>query len=158
MNPRKLIFLPLPRIVGFAENYHDNNYNSAAVLQGGQISKIYRKAQLPNYGVFDERRYFLPGKKPLVINIDDFKVAVTICADIWNAEWLVNFLKSEKQIQIILNLSASPFHVGKIKKRQEIVSQCAKQFNSSIAYCNLVGGQDELIFDGRSMFSGNRRG
>ena len=72
-------------IVGFAEDYQGNNYNSAAVLQGGRISKIYRKAQLPNYGVFDERRYFLPGAKPLVINVGGLKVAVTICADIWNS-------------------------------------------------------------------------
>jgi len=140
-------------IVGFAESYRDNNYNSAAVLRGGRISKIYRKAQLPNYGVFDERRYFHPGAKPVVINVGGLNVAVTICADIWNAEWLVNFLKSKRQIRIILNSSASPFHVGKIKKRQEVISQCAKHFNSAVAYCNLVGGQDELIFDGRSMFA-----
>jgi NAD+ synthase (glutamine-hydrolysing) len=140
-------------IVGFAENYRDNNYNSAAVLRGGRINEIYRKAQLPNYGVFDERRYFQPGSKPVVINVNGLKVAVTICADIWELELLINFLKSKKHIQIILNISASPFHVGKIKKRQEVVSQCAKQFNSVVAYCNLVGGQDELIFDGRSLFA-----
>ena len=140
-------------IVGFAENYRDNSYNSAAVLRSGRISEIYRKGQLPNYGVFDERRYFQPGSKPMVINVGGLKVAVTICADIWESEWLVDFLKSKKKIQIILNISASPFHVGKIKKRQEVVSQCAKQFNSAVAYCNLVGGQDELIFDGRSLFA-----
>ncbi|MCP4256623.1 MAG: NAD+ synthase [Planctomycetes bacterium] len=140
-------------IVGFAENYRNNNYNSAAVLRDGRISEIYRKAQLPNYGVFDERRYFQPGSKPMVINVDGLKVAVTICADIWESEWLIDFLKSKRQIQIILNISASPFHVGKIKKRQKIVSQCAKEFNSAVAYCNLVGGQDELIFDGRSLFA-----
>ena len=140
-------------IVGFAENYRDNNYNSAAILRGGRIGEIYRKAQLPNYGVFDERRYFRPGSKPVIIDIDGLKVAVTICADIWESEWLVGFLKGKRQIQIILNISASPFHVGKIKKRQEVVSQCAKDFNSAVAYCNLVGGQDELIFDGRSLFA-----
>ncbi|MHC4728118.1 MAG: NAD+ synthase [Planctomycetota bacterium] len=140
-------------IVGFAENYRDDNHNSAAVLRGGRISEIYRKAQLPNYGVFDERRYFQPGSKPMVIKVGGLKIAVTICADIWESEWLVNFLKGKRQIQIILNLSASPFHVGKIKKRQEIVRQCAKEFNSAVAYCNLVGGQDELIFDGRSLFA-----
>jgi len=140
-------------VVGFAENYHDNNYNSAAVLRGGSIKKIYRKTQLPNYGVFDERRYFQPGSKPLIIDIDGLSIAVTICADIWEFDWFINLLKGKKQIQIILNISASPFHVGKIKKRQEVVSKCAKQFNSAVAYCNLVGGQDELIFDGRSMFA-----
>ncbi len=140
-------------IAGFAEGCQGNNYNSAAVLQGGRISKIYRKAQLPNYGVFDEPRYFLPGTEPVVINIGGLNVAVTICADIWEIERLVDFLKDAGQIQMILNISASPFYVGKIKKRREIVSLCAKELNSAVAYCNLVGGQDELIFDGRSMFA-----
>ena len=140
-------------IAGFAEGCQGNNYNSAAVLQGGRISKIYRKAQLPNYGVFDEPRYFQPGNEPVVINVGGLNVAVTICADIWEIEWLVDFLKDAGQIQVILNISASPFYVGKIKKRQEIVGRCAKELNSAVAYCNLVGGQDELIFDGRSMFA-----
>ena len=140
-------------VVGFAESYEDGSYNSAAVLEGGRISKIYRKALLPNYGVFDERRYFLPGTEPVLINLKGVSIALTICFDIWNIEWLSNFLKDVGQIQMILNISASPFHVGKIKKRQEIVSQCAKEFNCAIAYCNLVGGQDELVFDGRSMFA-----
>ncbi|MFB0553159.1 MAG: NAD+ synthase [Phycisphaerae bacterium] len=140
-------------IVGFAESYQGNNYNSAAILQDGRISKIYRKAQLPNYGVFDEPRYFQPGTEPVVINVGGLNVAVTICADIWEIEWLVDFLKDAGQIQMILNISASPFHVGKIKKRQEIVGRCAKELNCAVAYCNLVGGQDELIFDGRSMFA-----
>jgi len=140
-------------IVGFAESCREASYNSAAVLQGGRISKIYRKSQLPNYGVFDEQRYFLPGTEPVVINVCGLNVAVTICADIWEIEWLVDFLKDAGQIQMVLNISASPFYIGKIKKRQEIVSRCAKEFNSAVAYCNLVGGQDELIFDGRSMFA-----
>ena len=154
-------------IVGFAESYQKASYNSAAVLKDGRISKIYRKGQLPNYGVFDERRYFQPGTEPVVINVGGLNVAVTICADIWEIEWLVDFLgshfakyskkgsrlKGADQIQMVLNISASPFHVGKIKKRQDIVSRCAKEFNSAVGYCNLVGGQDELIFDGRSMFA-----
>ncbi len=140
-------------IVGFAGSCQEASYNSAAVLQDGRISKIYRKAQLPNYGVFDERRYFLPGNEPVVINVGGLNVAVTICADIWETEWLVNFLRDAGQIQMILNISASPFHIGKIKERQEVVSRCAKEFNCAVGYCNLVGGQDELIFDGRSMFA-----
>jgi NAD+ synthase (glutamine-hydrolysing) len=140
-------------IVGFAENYRDNNYNSAAVLLDGRINEIYRKVQLPNYGVFDERRYFQPGTKPVVIDVNGLNGAITICQDIWECEWLVDFLKGKKQIRMILNISASPFHLGKIKKRQELMSQCAKVFKSAVAYCNLVGGQDELIFDGRSLFA-----
>jgi len=140
-------------IVGFAESYQGAGYNSAAVLQDGRISKIYRKAQLPNYGVFDEQRYFQPGTEPVIINLKGVNIAITICFDIWNIEWLANFLKDADQIQLILNISASPFHVGKIKKREETVSRCAKKFNCAVAYCNLVGGQDELVFDGRSMFA-----
>jgi len=140
-------------IVGFAESDRNSSYNSAAILQGGRIIKIYRKAQLPNYGVFDEQRYFQPGTEPVIINIKGVSVALTICFDIWNIKWLANFLKDADQIQLIVNISASPFHVGKIKKRQGIVSRCAKEFNCAVAYCNLVGGQDELVFDGRSMFA-----
>ena len=140
-------------IAGFAESHQGNSYNSAAVLQAGRISKTYRKSRLPNFGVFDERRYFQPGTEPVVIDIDGLNIAITICADIWDIAEIGNFLKDAGQIQMILNISASPFHLGKIKKRQEIVSRCAKKFNCAVSYCNLVGGQDELVFDGRSMFA-----
>ncbi len=153
-------------MVGFAGSYQGNTYNSAAVLQNGRIEKIYRKGVLPNFSVFDEPRYFQPGTEPVVINIKGLNIALTICFDIWNIEWLSDFLRNAGQsvlrpprrttkdeIQMVLNISASPFHLGKIKKREEIVSQCAKVFNCAVAYCNLVGGQDELVFDGRSMFA-----
>jgi len=102
--------------------------------------------------VFDERRYFRPGSEPLVINVGSLNVAITICADIWEDKWLGNFLKDAGQIQMLVNISASPFHTGKIKAREQVVNACAKELNCAVAYCNLVGGQDELIFDGRSMF------
>ncbi len=140
-------------IVGFAESYQGNSYNSAAILQTGRISEIYRKGLLPNYGVFDERRYFSCGTEPAVINIGDLNIAITICADIWSLEWLDSFLRPEGRIQMVLNISASPFYMGKIRKREETVSRCAKRFNCAVSYCNLVGGQDELVFDGRSMFA-----
>ncbi len=140
-------------IVGFAESYNNVCYNSAAVLQSGRISKIYRKCILPNYGVFDERRYFTAGNEPVVIKIAAINVAITICEDIWQINWLTNFLKDIGQIQLILNISASPFHLDKINQRQEILSQSAIKFGSAVAYCNLVGGQDELVFDGRSMLA-----
>ncbi len=137
-------------IVGFAESFGGNCYNSAAVLQGGRVSRIYRKGLLGNYGVFDERRYFASGTEPVVINVAGLNVAVTICADIWDAEWLGDFLKGAGPIQMILNISASPFHMGKGGERQEILDRCAKRFNCAVSYCNLVGGQDELVFDGSS--------
>ncbi len=140
-------------IVGFAEGYQDNIYNSAAVLGAGKINKIYRKGMLPNYGVFDERRYFQPGTQPVLITLNSLKIALTICFDIWNIEWLRGFLKDLGQIDMILNISASPFHLGKSKKREELAGRCAKEFGCAVAYCNLIGGQDELIFDGRSMFA-----
>jgi len=140
-------------IVGFAESYRRKCYNSAAVLQTGRVNKIYRKGILVDYGVFDERRYFRPGTEPVVIDLKGVSVALTICADIWNIEWLTNLLGNTTQIQMILNISASPFHLGKIEKREEIISRCAGKFNCAVAYCNLVGGQDELVFDGRSILA-----
>jgi NAD+ synthase (glutamine-hydrolysing) len=139
-------------IAGFAESYQGNIYNSAAVLQNGKINKIYRKGMLPNFGVFDERRYFQCGTEPVVINVAGLNIALTICFDIWNTEWLKDFFKDIGQNQMILNISASPFHTGKIKKREQLLSLCAKEFSCAVSYCNLVGGQDELVFDGRSMF------
>jgi NAD+ synthase (glutamine-hydrolysing) len=138
-------------IAGFAEKIENKIYNSAAVLHDGRITKIYRKGQLLNFGVFDERRYFSPGDKPLVMNIAGLNIAVTICLDIWDIEWLSGFLDSADPIQMVVNISASPFHTGKNAKRQEVLARCAKRFNCVVCYCNLVGGQDELVFDGRSM-------
>ncbi|MGB2865086.1 MAG: NAD+ synthase [Sedimentisphaerales bacterium] len=140
-------------IVGFAEGEGTKSYNSAAVLKGGKVCKIYRKGMLPNYGVFDERRYFHPGDEPLVINAEGLDVAVTVCFDIWNIRWLRKFLAGAGRIQMILNISASPFHTGKIRAREKVINACAKELNCAVAYCNLVGGQDELIFDGRSIFA-----
>jgi len=140
-------------IVGFADNFQGDTYNSAAVLQNGKITKIYRKCLLPNFSVFDEQRYFRAGNEPAVIKVKNLNIALTICFDIWDIKRLSNFLKDVGKIHIIANISASPFHVGKIKKREEIISQCAKEFNCAVSYCNLVGGQDELVFDGRSMFA-----
>lgn len=139
-------------IVGFAESHQDAAYNSAAVLQAGRVNKIYRKGVLVDYGVFDERRYFHTGKEPAVINVAGVSVALTICADIWEIKWLANLLGNADHVKMIVNISASPFHLGKIEKRQEIVSRCAREFNCAVAYCNLVGGQDELVFDGSSCF------
>jgi len=138
-------------IVGFAECHRDDAYNSAALLQHGQVQAIYRKALLPNYGVFDERRYFHGGNEPLVIKVKEFSVALTICEDIWNVEWLGAFLASKGRIELVVNISASPFHVGRTSQRKTIIGNCARRFSSAVAYCNLVGGQDELVFDGRSI-------
>ena len=140
-------------IIGFVESTHKESYNSAAILQNGRVVKIYRKIRLPNYGVFDERRYFQSGTEPLVIDVAGINIAVTICADMWELEWLAGFLREYSPLQMVVNISASPFHYGKIKIREKVISQCAKKLNCAVAYCNLVGGQDEIVFDGRSIFA-----
>lgn len=140
-------------IVGFAESDGEHCYNSAAILRNGRIENIYRKGLLPNFGVFDETRYFDPGKNPLVIEIDNQRIAITICRDIWQLDWLINFLKPVQPFNLLINISASPYHAGKINIRRSVVSSCASRLNCAVAYINLVGGQDELVFDGRSMIA-----
>ncbi len=139
-------------VVGFAEVEGGRLYNSAAVLRGGKMEAIYRKGLLPNYGVFDEKRYFRSGDKPVVIEVEGIRVAITICRDIWEPEWLRGFLKGSGRIDAIVNLSASPFYAGKIEQREEVIRECARSSGRPVCYCNIVGGQDELVFDGRSMF------
>jgi NAD+ synthase (glutamine-hydrolysing) len=138
--------------VGFAEPHPDGPFNSLAVLRYGKIEGVYRKCFLPNYAVFDEKRYFESGGEPLIIEVRGVRIALTICEDIWRLEPLAHLLDNGMQKDLIVNISASPFHLGKIGKRQEILGRCAARFGCAVAYCNLVGGQDELVFDGRSMF------
>jgi NAD+ synthase (glutamine-hydrolysing) len=138
-------------MVGFAQAGDKLPYNSLAVLQNGKIFATYNKCLLPNYGVFDEKRYFQPGTKPLSVKIKDISVVCTICEDIWDADWLKNFLSGVPERDLIVNISASPFYAGKIKEKLLVIHDAAKTIGCPIAYCNLVGGQDELVFDGRSM-------
>ncbi|MCD6394123.1 MAG: NAD+ synthase [Planctomycetes bacterium] len=139
-------------VAGFAEWHDEMAYNSLGVMRNGRLEAVYRKCVLPNYGVFDEKRYFHAGGEPLIIEVKGVSVALTICEDIWQLDWLAKFLEGDKRKDLIVNISASPFHLGKIGERQEILSRCAKHFGCAVGYCNLVGGQDELVFDGRSMF------
>ena len=139
-------------IAGYAQGDRDKCFNAAAVLSNGKIQQVYQKGQLPNYGVFDEKRYFAPGQTPVIIECKGLRVAITICEDIWDLDWQDAFLDDQKEtLDLIVNLSASPFHAGKDQQRQEVLAQCARHFSCPVAYCNLVGGQDELVFDGRSM-------
>ncbi len=139
-------------IVGFAEILGHNCYNSLAVIEKGRVVKIYRKHLLPNYGVFDERRYFSHGQESGTIEIGDFKFGLSICEDIWETEHL-STLSVEQNYDAIINISASPFHLGKLQTRKEILQRAALKFNCPLCYCNLVGGQDELVFDGGSIFT-----
>ena len=139
-------------VTGFPDFSGAECFNAAAVLKNGKVENIYHKVLLPNYGVFDEQRYFKPGTKPLTLQINGVDTVLTICEDMWQYQWLDEYLDSNGRCDLLINISASPFHLGKMKQRQSVLSKCARHFNSAIAYCNLVGGQDELVFDGRSMF------
>jgi NAD+ synthase (glutamine-hydrolysing) len=139
-------------VAGFAQDDSGRCFNAAAVIENGNIQSVYQKGLLPNYSVFDEKRYFTPGKTPLILEKNGLHIAVTICEDIWDLRWLDQFLGGQgSQFDLLVNLSASPFNSGKIAERQDILARCACHFNCAVAYCNLVGGQDELVFDGRSM-------
>ncbi|MBM4103754.1 MAG: NAD+ synthase [Planctomycetes bacterium] len=137
-------------LVGFAEQQDGPTHNSLAVIRDGKIEAVYRKGLLPNYGVFDEKRYFSAGFEPVIVDINGVKLALSICEDIWTIDWLERFLDG-REFDTIINASASPFYAGKIRQRQDIVGRCAKHFKRPVLYCNMVGGQDELVFDGRSM-------
>jgi NAD+ synthase (glutamine-hydrolysing) len=124
--------------------------NACAVCTEGEIRAVYRKQFLPNYGVFDEHRYFAEGRDLLLLRFGDDYVAPTICEDIWQPGPPATDL-ALAGAQLLLNLSASPFHVGKAEEREEMLVTRARDTSSFLAFCNLVGGQDELVFDGHSV-------
>ena len=124
--------------------------NACAVLSRGELRGFYRKHYLPNYGVFDEHRYFAAGRELLLLRCGDVLVGPTICEDIWQPGPPATDL-SLAGAQLIVNLSASPFHVGKAEDREEMLVTRARDNASYLAFCNLVGGQDELVFDGHSV-------
>jgi NAD+ synthase (glutamine-hydrolysing) len=124
--------------------------NACAVLSDGALRGIYRKQFLPNYGVFDEHRYFAAGRELVLLRIGEVLVGPTICEDIWQPGSPATDL-ALAGAQLIVNLSASPFHVGKAEDREEMLVTRARDNASYLAFCNLVGGQDELVFDGHSV-------
>ena len=135
-------------VVGFPERAEDV-YNSAAVLAEGSVQAVYRKVYLPNYGVFDEQRYFQAGPSGAVIDIGEHRLGVTVCEDIWEP----GPPASEEALAgaaLIVNISASPYHAGKGSERELMFAQRARENTACIAFCALVGGQDELVFDGHS--------
>ncbi len=140
-------------IAGFPESYKGSLYNSAAVLEAGKIKEVYRKRLLAHYSVSDERKYFKAGSKPVLIEVGGLKIALTICYDILEIARLKEFLKEVGPFEVLVNISASAFHLGKTEARKKSIINCVKEFNSTVAYCNLVGGQDELVFDGRSILA-----
>src|SRR3954454_14300753 len=136
-------------LVGYPQ-LRDDVYNACAVLGEGRVQAVYRKTYLPNYGVFDEQRYFQQGSEPALIEVDGIPIGLTICEDIWQpgppatSEALAG-------AQVIANLPASPYHANKGREREQMLAQRARDNVAAVVFCNLVGGQDELVFAGHSV-------
>ncbi len=145
-------------LVGFAEpaeggGDHRHAHNSLAVLADGAVQAVYRKNRLPNYAVFDEQRYFIPGTDGGSIDVGDTGVGLTICEDTW-APGPPGQAEADAGASLIANPSGSPYHRGKGQEREEMFGERAREYGSHLAFVNLVGGQDELVFDGQSLLFG----
>ncbi|HAC86364.1 MAG TPA: NAD+ synthase [Gammaproteobacteria bacterium] len=141
--------LPGYIVVGFPEQVNCSLYNTLALIKGRERLATYHKQCLPNYQVFDERRYFKPGNDGCVFQIHGTRVAFTICEDMWELAPVVQ--AREAGAQLLININASPFHINKLEERQQLLQQRATEGGVPVIYVNLVGGQDELVFDGGSM-------
>jgi len=135
-------------VLGFPDEHQGRLYNSAAVLRNGAILTRYRKNALPNYGVFDEKRYFAADNQSCLFTLKDTVIGITICEDIWQTGILAK--NKQSGAEIVLTLNASPFHAGKIHEREAVIIDQVKALELPLVYVNLIGGQDELIFDGAS--------
>ena len=139
-------------IVGYPKRIKSKLYNTAGVFIGGKLKFEYNKMHLPNYGVFDESRYFTKGNEYLFFNLKNRRICLTICEDVWvGPEILSKKIKSEN-VNLLINLAASPFSMEKQHERIKVLNSISRNSSAEIAYCNLVGAQDELVFDGQSMF------
>ena len=136
-------------VIGYPLQENAMLYNAAAVMQSGEIVGLYRKQHLPNYNVFDEKRYFSPGDAACVVRVGDIPLGITICEDIWVPGPARQ--ARDAGAAILVNINASPFHAGKRDEREQILAQRARDNELPVIYVNLVGGQDELVFDGGSL-------
>jgi NAD+ synthase (glutamine-hydrolysing) len=139
-------------IVGFADRRSVKNftlYNAAAVIHNGGLKGVYHKRALPNYGVFDEKRYFTPGNENFIFTLGRLKFGITICEDIWENKGPYK-VQAELGAKLLINISASPYYAGKRETRKKMLAERAKSTKTFICYANLLGGQDELVFDGGS--------
>ncbi|MEQ8407960.1 MAG: NAD+ synthase [Gammaproteobacteria bacterium] len=141
--------LAITIVLGFPESDEGILYNSLAVIQGGKLLAVYRKQSLPNYQVFDERRYFESGHEPCLLDIAGTRMAFTVCEDMWEPGPVAQ--AREAGARLMININASPFHTDKLLQRQHLLKRRAEEGGFPIVYLNLVGGQDELVFDGASM-------
>lgn len=140
---------PLPMLVGHPQREQERLYNSASLLRGGRVEAVYHKHCLPNYAVFDEVRYFTPGAQSLVFTCAGLQCGVVICEDVWCGPGVAQAAQAQGA-ELLLVLNASPYHLNKQRAREDQVGALAAQCHLPIVYVNLVGGQDELVFDGQS--------
>ena len=140
-------------IIGHPQREGKRLYNAATVLRDGQVLAVYYKNSLANYTVFDERRYFTPGEQPCVFEQDGIRFGVNICADVWQSQAPSRAVSAGAQVLLVLN--ASPYHLDKQHERYDVVRDRINENHIPVLYCNLVGGQDELVFDGGSFAMNN---
>lgn len=138
-------------IVGFAHWEKEKLFNAAAIISDGKLVHVYHKIHLPNYGVFDEERYFEAGDRPLILELNEIKFGISICEDIWIENSVIETQAMSTGAEIILNISSSPYHCGKIEERENLLKNRAINNRVIVCYVNLIGGQDELVFDGNSL-------
>ncbi|MCK9606994.1 MAG: NAD+ synthase [Methylomonas sp.] len=141
-------------VIGYPRRIGQYLYNTAAVLRNGQIIAEYHKNVLPNYGVFDEQRYFTAGQQTCLFSNGNTRLALTVCEDIWQPGIIAK--NRDAGADIILTLNASPFHAGKMQQREDVVCAQVKAAGVPLVYVNQIGGQDELIFDGASFVADSR--
>ena len=141
--------LPMALVIGYPRLRDGKLYNMAGVIQGGKLVAEYAKQCLPNYQVFDEKRYFVPGDHPCVFDLKGVSTALSVCEDIWFPEPMAQARAAGARL--MLNLNASPYHQGKQHEREAVVAARAREGGMPVVYTNLVGGQDELVFDGGSV-------
>jgi len=152
----------VPLILGYIRKEGSHIYNSAAVCYNGKVQSSCDKILLPTYDVFDEERYFNSGENPKVVTVPNhggvMKIGLQICEDLWDEDYdcKVSAIQKKLGAEIIINISASPYHEERLQKRQDVILDKVRQTQLPFMYCNSIGGQDELIFDGQSMaFSSN---
>jgi NAD+ synthase (glutamine-hydrolysing) len=138
-------------VIGFVDTDGSDIYNAAAVIAGGELVDVYHKSYLPNYGVFDEERYFQAGRRCPVYVIGEARIGVNICEDIWYPGGPDKVQALYGDAHLIVNISASPYYANKTYDRERMLCTRAEDNAVALAYCNLIGGQDELIFDGNSL-------
>tara|TARA_B100001142_G_scaffold329566_1_gene393363 strand:- start:662 stop:2395 length:1734 start_codon:yes stop_codon:yes gene_type:complete len=137
-------------IVGYIDSENNQIFNSAAIISNKKLVATYRKNKLPNYGVFDEKRYFSSGNQIITLNNKKIKIGISICEDIWE-DYEVCKIQTDLGCNLLININGSPYDKNKKQLREKLLSNVSKDCNAYLVYVNSVGGQDELVFDGSSM-------